>query len=202
MITTNFNRIVEDAWGAAHKDGYAAGELIPIRTNDELKKHAPKPGHIRLYKPHGCITIQMQQEHRMVLTSQDYFMSHAIRPRIYDDVTALVRECTTVFAGYSLGDYTFRNTFYQKHVEMMDWNSESYCVGPIPSPVKFEWQKKSMAQIFRTTLVNDCFDTFMLRLALKAGKLPPALKRQLERDWSDVQADNGSFATGLSLDDF
>jgi hypothetical protein len=200
VITTNFNRVIEDAWSTAHAQGYSRGELIAIRTDEELQRHVPKSGHMRLFKPHGCLSMQMQQKHRMVLTSQDYCESRNIRPHMYKEIDALVRECTTVFAGYSLADYTFRNTFYQKHREMTDWSAESFCVGPVSDPQRYAWQTASMRQLFRTTLINDCFDTFLLRLASKRSKIPKALNDSIETHWAHVIDDNGLWAEGLSLD--
>jgi hypothetical protein len=32
VVTTNYNRAIEDAWGAAHADAYAYRELVAVRT--------------------------------------------------------------------------------------------------------------------------------------------------------------------------
>lgn len=101
-VTTNYNRVAEDAWAEAHASGYAANDVLTIRTDAEIVQHQGDTKRMRLYKPHGCITIQQQLASRMVLTSLDYFASERIRKGIYDSIRSLARECSTIFAGYSL----------------------------------------------------------------------------------------------------
>lgn len=201
LITTNYNRVVEDAWGVAHADGFAARELVVMRTDDEVLTHAGDSGRMRLYKPHGCVTIQQKVNDRMVLTSQDYFESLRVRPRIYDEIRALAQGCTTLFMGYSLTDYTFRNIFYELYKKLGTWNARSFSVSPVSPALRFRWTERSMDRSFNTTLVDDSFDTFMVRLALVRGSLPAAAKERVRQQWRNMVADSGAYAAGLDLAD-
>lgn len=185
VVTTNYNRVAEDAWGAAHADGYAAHELLAIRTDNDMSQHAGDTRRRRLYKPHGCITTPQQQENRMILTSLDYYESEGLRRSIYDAIRSQARDCSTVFIGYSLTDYTFRNIFYGLYQQLKQWTRRSYTVGPIDNRVYEAWLEQSMRENFKTTVVNETFDTFMLRLALARGRIHKALKRKVIELWTD-----------------
>lgn len=201
VITTNYNRVVEDAWGSAHADGYAARDLLVLRTDEEVRRHAGEAARMRLYKPHGCVTIQARGSDRMVLTSQDYFESENVRPRIYEEIRALATDCTTLFMGYSLNDYTFRNIFYELYKQLGSWNARSYSVSPVSPDLRFQWMERSMDHNFNTTLVDDAFDTFMIRLALARGSLPAAAKARVQQQWSNLVTDNGQYGAPLVLAD-
>jgi hypothetical protein len=45
------------------------------------------------------------------VTSQDYFVSERIRAKIFTSIKSLAGLCTTIFMGYSLDDFTFRNIY-------------------------------------------------------------------------------------------
>jgi hypothetical protein len=201
IITTNYNRVVEDAWGSAHADGYAARELVVLRTDEEVRRHAGEGGRMRLYKPHGCVTIQQQVDDRMVLTSQDYFESERVRPRIYEEIRSLAKGCTTLFMGYSLNDYTFRNIFYELFKQLGTWNARSFSVSPVGPELRFRWMERAMDRSFNTTLVDDSFDTFMVRLALARGSLAREAKGRVQQQWPNLVADGGPYATSLDLKD-
>ena len=190
VVTTNYNRVAEDAWGEAHAAGYADNEIIAIKTDADITQHQGDTTRIRLYKPHGCISIQKQQANRMVLTSNDYFASERIRKGIYEAVRALAKDCSTVFAGYSLADYTFKNIFYTLYEELGQWASHSYTIVPIDNPLYEKWLSKSMDENFKTKLINESFDSFMVRLAVARGRIHKALKAKILSLWSEFKADN------------
>lgn len=202
VVTTNYNAVAEDAWGTAHAEGFAAREIIEIRNDEDINKHAGDTSRIRLYKPHGCISIHMQQDARMVITPEDYFKSKQLRPQIYEAIRSAAQECTTLFVGYSLADYTFRNLFYEICAEMGAWTNRSYSVGPDHEEQRFEWRARVMDRNFNTTLINDYFDTFMLRLVLARGSLAPALKKRVEDSWPAIQNANPGAMYGLKLSEF
>jgi hypothetical protein len=194
VVTTNYNRVAEDAWGEAHAAGFAANDIIAIRTDADITQHYGDTKRIRLYKPHGCITIQKQQSNRMVLTSNDYFASERIRKGIYDAIRALARDCSTVFAGYSLADYTFKNIFYTLYEELGQWASHSYAVIPSDNAIYEEWLSRSMEENFKTKVISETFDSFMIRLLIARGRIHKQLKAKVLQLWpnfvADIVADN------------
>ncbi|HEX8409547.1 MAG TPA: SIR2 family protein, partial [Thermoanaerobaculia bacterium] len=179
VVTTNYNRVAEDAWSEAHSGTYAANELLAIKTDQDIVQHQGDTKRLRLYKAHGCVTVQKQQDNRMVLTSNDYFASERIRKNIYDAIRSLARECSTVFAGYSLADYTFKNIFYTLYEELGQWASRSYTVAPIENPIYEQWLARSMSENFKTTVINASFDEFMMRLAIRRGVIAKNLKAKV-----------------------
>jgi hypothetical protein len=201
IVTTNYNRVPEDAWADAHDDRYAANELLAIRTDIDLGEIASDDRRTRLYKPHGCISLPQQQQHRMVLTSLDYFESERIRKNIYKEVRSLSKDCSTVFIGYSLNDHTFRNIFYTLYEKLRQWKSESYCIGPISDPLYEKWFTRSMKENFKINVINESFDTFMLRLTINRGYINPTLKAKVLSLWGEVEDDNKQQMNGLEKDD-
>ena len=201
VVTTNYNRVAEDAWAEAHASAYAANELLAIKTDADITQHQGDTKRTRLYKPHGCITIQKQQANRMVLTSLDYFASERIRKGIYEAVRSLAKDCSTVFAGYSLSDYTFKNIFYVLYEELGQWASHSYTVAPISDPTYEEWLSESMQENFKTKVVNETFDTFMVRLTVARGYIHKHLKEKAVQMWPQLEADNPSCIRDLKVGD-
>jgi hypothetical protein len=187
VVTTNYNRVAEDAWAEAHAAGYAANELLAIRADADIVQHSGDTKRTRLYKPHGCITIQKQQSNRMVLTSLDYFESERIRKAIYESIRSLAKDCSTVFVGYSLNDYTFRNIFYALYEELGQWAARSYSVGPIDNPTYEGWLTRSMDENFKTRVINESFDTLMLRLTIGRGHIQKNSARPVGRDGGGQQ---------------
>ena len=160
-------------------------------------KHAGNTTHTRLYKPHGCISIQRQQQHRMVLTSLDYFESERIRPKMYNEIRTLGESCTTVFIGYSMTDYTFRNIFYRLYSDLGQWAVRSYSITPVAPERKYRLMARSLDKSFNTTLVDDTFDGFMLRLALRRGWLAAPMKKRAQDAWADLLKDQKTYFQGL-----
>jgi hypothetical protein len=201
IITTNFNTVAEDAWREATNNGYAADEVIVIKTDDDIASFAGETTKVRLYKPHGCVDLQMQPAHRMVLTSQDYAESDRIRKNIYTAIRSLAASSTTVFVGYSLADYTFRNLYYRLMLELGVWTNKSFATGPMDSELLFEWKSKSMSRL-NTTLINTTFDAFMLRLVRARGTLHPRLKKEVRQSWKEAVRSNKPYMADLKLRDF
>jgi SIR2-like domain len=137
----------------------------------------------------------------MVLTSLDYFASERIRKGIYDAVRSLAKDCSTIFAGYSLSDYTFKNIFYFLYEELGQWASHSYTISPISDKTYESWLSESMRENFKTKVVNETFDTFMVRLTLAKGVIHRALKNKVLSLWQEFEADNRSALGGLKEKD-
>jgi hypothetical protein len=201
VITTNYNTVAEDAWKAATAQGYAAKEVLVIRTDGDIDTYAGETTKIRLYKPHGCVDLQMSPDHRMVITSQDYAESERIRKNMYTAIKSLASTSTTVFVGYSLADYTFRNLYYSLFVQLGVWAQQSYATNPMESDLLFQWKSKAMLQL-NTTLINTNFDPFMLHLVKQRGTLAPKLKGMIKESWDEVYASNKDRMDGLKLKDF
>jgi hypothetical protein len=201
VVTTNYNRVAEDAWAEAHASGYAANELLSIKTDSDIIQYQGDTKRTRLYKPHGCITVQKQQSNRMVLTSLDYFASERIRKGIYEAIRSLAKDCSTVFAGYSLNDYTFKNIFYTLYEELGQWASQSYAITPISNATQVRWLTESMKENFKTKVINESFDTFMLRLTLAKGRIHKSLKKKVLLLWPTFEADNFASIGELKKED-
>jgi hypothetical protein len=199
IITTNYNEVSEDAWRTAHATGFSSREALVIRTDDDIERHAGDASRARIYKPHGCITIHGQQQHRMVITSQDYFESESIRPKMYQVIRDLARECTTLFVGYSMTDFTFRNIYYRLYADLGSWAVRSYSVNPAVSDHQFKLASRSMDKSFNTTLVDDGFDTFMVRLSLARGSLSTKIHPLLNAKWGEMVADSPEYSGSLAL---
>ncbi len=196
VVTTNYNCVVEAAWDRATSAHFAAAPLRPIRTDAELPGDGDDDGAIPLYKPHGCISLPGQGAHRMVVTSVDYFESERLRAGMFDALRTLARDCTTVFVGYSLDDFTFRNIFYALHAEQGDWSARAYSVGPFGNPLRCRWLSRAMDRNFNTTVVDDTFDGFLLRLARERGPLPEPLRLAVLPLWADARTDNAPYLEG------
>jgi len=201
VVTTNYNTVAEDAWKEAGNHGFSADEIIVVKTDDDIAKFAGETTKIRLYKPHGCVDLQMNPKHRMVITSQDYAESERIRKDIYTAIRSLASMSTTVFLGYSLADYTFRNLYYRLFLDLGVWANQSFATTPMDSELLFEWKSKSMTQL-NTTLLNTTFDAFMLRLVKQRGTIHPRLKKMVVASWNQVLAGNKPYMEGLKLKDF
>ena len=196
VVTTNYNRVVELAWEQAEEAGYAARPLRVIRTDDELDGGQDSGDAIPLYKPHGCISLPGQGSRRMVVTSADYFESERIRGGMFTELRALARDCTTVFIGYSLEDFTFRNIFYTLHAEQGDWSSRAYSVGPFDHPLRLTWLSRAMDRNYNTTVLDDTFDAFQIRLAAERGVIDDGLRRVILDRWEDAQGADPEYLDG------
>ncbi len=197
VVTTNYNRVVELAWDRAMAAQFATAPLRPVRTDAEILEPDDDNAVIPLYKPHGCISLPGHGASRMVVTSVDYFHSENLRGGMFDALRTLARECTTVFVGYSLDDFTFRNIFYTLQAEQGDWSSRAYSVAPIADPLYLRWLSRAMDRNFKTTVLDDTFDGFMLRLAAARGPLEGTLRDAVAERWDTARADNGDYLAGL-----
>ena len=201
VVTTNYNTVAEDTWKEGAVNGYCAKEAITIRVDAEIDEFAGETSKLRIYKPHGCLNVQHLPNSRMVLTSQDYAESEGLRKGIYAAISSLAANNTTVFVGYSLGDYTFRNMYYWLTAKLGSWQHHSFSVAPYESDLLLEWKSKSMASL-KTTLINETFDAFMLKLVKARGSLHPFLRDMIVRQWIDIQTTNKPYLDHLSVSDF
>lgn len=199
VVTTNYNRVAEDAWGHAHANGFASKELIAIKTDADIIQHSGDAKSIRLYKPHGCISIQKQKSNRMVLTSLDYFESERIRKDIFKEIKAWAQDCTTVFVGYSMTDFTFRNIFYTLYAELGQWANRSYSVNPNTNALHEQWLSRAMEEGFKTRVMNETFDSFMLKLLLHSRKCPARLLKEIVDRWDEFSAENTPWGDAITL---
>jgi len=200
IVTTNYNTVVEDAWAEATNKGFAVNELVTIRTDKEI---LPEPGaqkYLNLFKPHGCVKSQLSPETRMVITSQDYAASDRIRKKMYKQIQNLAGSGNTIFVGYSLGDYTFRNMYYRLFLQLKEWRHRSYAVAPVDSPVVQKWRTKALSEM-RTTLINSTFDSFMLRLVKERGWACDEAKNLIKHHWRSTVMVNKGHLSGLRLPD-
>lgn len=213
VITTNFDLVIENAWKTGTNEGFCKSDVNLIATEGDLEKyfHNGLLGHysqeklqVPLFKPHGSIANHQQvenREKRLILTSKDYYHSELIRQNMYKAITHLMKNCTIIFAGYSLSDYTFRNIFYSIMTE--EWGTvPSYSITPVTNELRFGWMKRAMRDNFHTTLLNLSFDSFMLHLLKRQGFVHPALKKKIVDSWDITSSDNTMWLESISLSDF
>lgn len=190
VITTNYNQVVETAWSAANGRDQAAREMIVIRKDDDLNTYQEDDrNRVPLLKAHGCITVLQQPDHKMVITSKDYFESRRLRGKMYERIESLAKDNTTLFVGYSLNDYTFRNIYFQMVEKLDEFQMRSYSAALVSNPIQFKWMSKTFDENFNTTFINDTFDTFMLRLARARGTLHPELRQEIGANWARITED-------------
>jgi hypothetical protein len=205
VVTTNYNQVVENACDIASSLGFVRNPMKVVSI-DADNCSDEKAKHIKLYKPHGCISIEEQSENQMILTSKDYFESEQKREKIYQDIKSLAKECSTIFIGYSMQDYTFRNMYYKLTEKLGSWMKESFNVGTMTQQNKHEkygqWITRSMEKNFNTTLISDTFDTFMLRLLIENGKAHASLKEKIINDWQNIiseESGNKNYLNNVTL---
>ena len=210
VVTTNYNTVIENAWATAGAAGYSTRHAITLSTDGAIDSYAGNDTSMRIYKPHGCISNhgsgkatdpRQRQLQRLVVTSDDYYHSQNIRERIYEEITKNAQVSTTVFVGYSLEDYTFRTMFFRLREMLEQWTSKSYSVGPDDDSLRFAWRSESVRDNFKTTLVNDNFDTFMLRLVIAQNHLHPKLRQLVRDQWSTIKNDNANAIGTLKVTD-
>jgi hypothetical protein len=168
LITTNYNQAIERGFAVANQHGITNKTCRVIRADSELAA-GHSSSEVPLYKPHGCLGLLYEPNAPLVLTARDYYNSTTKRKRIYDEIRDLAGKGSTLFIGYSLVDYNFNNIYYELQEKLQDYLSRSYSVGPL-APHK----KHYMEQVFQRRdikLIDDKFDSFMIRLASEAELL-------------------------------
>jgi hypothetical protein len=201
VVTTNYNMVAEDAWNTGKVEGFACKTLHVVRTDDDLESEADESSRIRLYKAHGCISSTRQQTNPMVLTSRDYFASRNIRPRIFSKIVEACKLCSTVFVGYSLTDYTFKNIFYELFHELGAWRAKSYSVGPISNRTQEDWMRAALHQNFKTDVLNETFDSLMLKLAIARGTLHSAVANRAISALPNLKATSSEYHDRFEVED-
>jgi hypothetical protein len=171
LITTNYNQVIERGFAVANQHGVSNKVCRVVRADSDLA-----PSHsgteVPLYKPHGCLGLLYEPNAPLVLTPKDYYNSTTKRKRIYEEIKELAGKVSTLFIGYSLIDYNFNNIYYELRDKMQDYLSRSYSVGPLASH-----KRTYMEQVYQRRdihLIDDKFDSFMIRLADEIGLLGTA----------------------------
>lgn len=105
----------------------------------------------------------------LVLTPKDYYLSTQKRKDMYDHIKKLAGKFSTLFVGYSLEDYNFNNIFHELQDTLGKYLAQSYTVMPVSAPKARHMEK--VYPLRGITLIDDKFDTFMIKLADSAGSL-------------------------------
>ncbi|MFX1255984.1 MAG: SIR2 family protein [Promethearchaeota archaeon] len=179
IITTNYNMVIEEAYKIANQEGFALRNLRSLRYEGDLDT-IEENSDISLYKPHGCISLESDVKDRLIITPKDYFDSIGLRPKMYKKMHSMVKENSTLFIGYSMDDYTFRNIYYDAYDQVGSLSMRSFNVNPVHDQLLFKWMSQSLDKDFNTTAINGSFDAFMVQLLLYQGKgLPSTLKSKI-----------------------
>jgi hypothetical protein len=202
IITTNYNMVVEEAYQQSLKQNYCKTKLDIVRNDDDLIKRN-RSSNIVLYKPHGCISLTGQVQTPLIITSKDYFDSVGLRPKLYKEINSLVKECSTLFIGYSLDDYTFKNIYYGAQNADGTWINKCYCVSPTKDPLYYKWAKNALINDFNTELLNTTFDSLLINLLQlrKDLNIPHPLKIKIKALWENSLKLNGPYMNGINLSD-
>ncbi|MFW9991744.1 MAG: SIR2 family protein [Candidatus Odinarchaeota archaeon] len=201
IITTNYNLVIEEAYRRANEEGFTTYSIRPVRHDKDLAPLKQEHSELILYKPHGCISLESDVRNRLVITAKDYFDSPGLRPRMYEELNSLVKNSSTLFIGYSMDDYTFKNIYYGAYDQSGSWATRSFNVSPIRNPLLFEWTENSLSKDFNTTAINTSFDAFMVQLLKHLGKkMQPGLKKKLKTMWEETKKQNAPYMDKLSFD--
>ncbi|MFW9991743.1 MAG: SIR2 family protein [Candidatus Odinarchaeota archaeon] len=201
IITTNYNVVIEEAYRIAIRDGFSLKKLRSVFRDDDLISIPKESSDLLLYKPHGCISAEDDGTNRLIVTSKDYFDSAGLRPRMYETLNSLVKDSSTLFIGYSMDDYTFKNIYYDLQDQLGLWQMRLYNVSRKQHDLLFKWTEKSLDKDFNTTLVRTTFEAFMVQLLLYQGKsLHPVLKEKILEKWPEVMRRNKSYLDEKALE--
>lgn len=96
---------VEDLAGRGKLANGVAGLVRKV----EAQAVTCSPVEVRLWVL--AVADSLRNWHDALVTSQDYFVSERIRAKIFTSIKSLAGLCTTIFMGYSLDDFTFRNIY-------------------------------------------------------------------------------------------
>ena len=99
-------------------------------------------------------------------------------------------------------DFTFRNISCRLYADLGHWAARSFSIRPYDEDLLCTWMSASMLENFKTTTVNDGFDTFMLRLLLAKDSAHRALRDRISSTWSDMSGDNADTLDSLAQADF
>ncbi len=104
IFTTNYDRLVEQAYETAHAvtGEHPLQDLKPV-VKSNLSLPLTDPGQVGLYKLHGSIE-SIDRGARLVLTSRDYAETKKNRRHMLRQLKALATNHTILFVGYSFGD--------------------------------------------------------------------------------------------------
>ncbi|MFX1255985.1 MAG: SIR2 family protein [Promethearchaeota archaeon] len=201
IITTNYNMVIEEAYKIANQEGFALKNLIPVRQDEELDGLEISASDTILFKPHGCISLNTGEKNRLIITSRDHFEARSLRPKMYKELNSIVKESSTIFIGYSMDEYTFRNIYYDLQDQLGLWRMRLYNVSRKKHNLLFKWTEKSLDRDFNTTLVRTSFDTFMVNLYLFLRKsISPSLKKRINSMWQDTVRLNKPYLDNVSLE--
>jgi hypothetical protein len=113
VITTNYDRLYEQALGILAKDVSTTVYNPKRGVETAVLLGLPKKDERWLFKIHGCVSISES----IVITDEDYirFMMRMNDPGVFHPVPEKIRvqlaEWPTLFVGYSLFDYNLRVLF-------------------------------------------------------------------------------------------
>ena len=161
IATTNYDTLVEDAYGATEKPIQNLLPFVKDREPIETKKSEVQNPLVYL-KLHGCVEHAHDAEIPLVLDPSHYELYRANRTRLFDRLSDYAHEIPFLFIGYTLTDPHIRNLFYR--LDRTGSRPEYYVVTPnIPPAVRQHWLSK------RIVAIDATFGSFMMALN---GTLP------------------------------
>jgi hypothetical protein len=200
IITTNYNTVIEIAYEILNRESEENGKnsknysVYPIISDEGLASVPKNSSIIPLYKPHGSISYNINENNRLIVTSKDFFDSINLRPQLYKRLNLLVKQNSTLFIGYSMNDYTFKNIFYDLHNQLGVWQMRLYNVARKQNELIYKWSKKALDKDFNTSLVRTTFDGFMVRLVeYQKKRLSCSLKDRIIKIWPETLQRNKGY---------
>lgn len=127
IITTNFDRIFEEAYDNSNLHTIIQGKSLPISNRK-----------IKLYKIHGDI----QYPESMIITRSDYnkFFSGDKYDSLWNKIKTIAFESSILFIGYSLEDPNIVNLLDKTIEKLGEFHNECFLVSP-------NWPKYKQADI-------------------------------------------------------
>ena len=153
IATTNYDMLVEDAYGATENP---IQNILPFVKDSEpietKKSETLKP--VVYLKLHGCVEHAHDKEIPLILDHSHYESYRENRERLFDRLTDVAHELPFLFVGYSLNDPHIRNIIYR--LDRLQSRPEFYVVSPnIPIEISQHWQSQ------RVVVIDETFGSFM-----------------------------------------
>jgi TolA-binding protein len=176
IATTNYDTLVEDAYGATSN---SLQDLLPfVKDREPVETRRASVSHPLDYlKLHGCIDHAHDSEIPLVLDPAHYERFKANRDKMYNRLEAIAHELPFLFVGYKLTDPHIRNIVHR--LARSGDRPEYYIVTPSPDPLQVQyWQNQ------RIVAIDAKFGPFMSQLDSEIPSLfralaPPKMDQNL-----------------------
>jgi tetratricopeptide (TPR) repeat protein len=148
IVTTNYDRIIEDAY-AAHPS--PAQRLVPLFQNtDRWDDVTRDPASVPLLKLHGCISKTHDDHCPLILSTEQYITYNVGRSRLFRLFQELAAERTFLYIGFSNTDPDIRSLVHQLDSEKVG-RPRSFLITPsVDSIAERYWSPRQITALAGT----------------------------------------------------